>query len=76
MDIKLVLHHKQNLFISNQLHQELEKSNEGVLNPYVHYLNIKNHILVLRKHPKMFNPVGSDFFSNILKYFHTQFILF
>ena len=38
---------------------KLETSNEGSLNPYVHYLNIKNHILVLRKHIKMFNLIGS-----------------
>ena len=55
---------------------KIETSNEGILNPFVHYLNIKNHILVLRKHPKMFNPVGTVFFQ-ILKIFSytTYFIL-
>jgi len=55
---------------------KLEISNEGVLNPFVHYLNIKNHILILRKHAKMFNPVGSLFFQ-VLKIFSytTYFIL-
>ena len=42
---------------------KLETSNEGSLNPYVHYLNIKNHILVLRKHIKMFNLIGSIIFQ-------------
>jgi len=44
---------------------KLETSNEGSLNPYVHYLNIKNHILVFRKHIKMFNPIGSIIFQII-----------
>tara|TARA_A200000113_G_scaffold56715_1_gene47892 strand:+ start:41 stop:922 length:882 start_codon:yes stop_codon:yes gene_type:complete len=42
---------------------KLETSNEGSLNPYVHYLNIKNHILVLRKHIKMFNLIGTIIFQ-------------
>ena len=55
---------------------KLETSNEGSLNPYVHYLNIKNHILVFRKHIKMFNPIGSIIFQiiKILSY-STYFIL-
>ncbi len=32
--------------------------NEGNLSPYVHYLNIRNHILILKKHSKLFNPIG------------------
>ena len=42
---------------------KLETSNEGSLNPFVHYLNIKNHILILRKHSKIFNPIGSLLFQ-------------
>ena len=55
---------------------KLETTNEGSLNPYVHYLNIKNHILVFRKHIKMFNPIGSIIFQiiKILSY-STYFIL-
>ena len=55
---------------------KLETINEGILNPFVHYLNIKNHILILRKHSKIFNPVGSVFFQifKILSY-TTYFIL-
>ena len=55
---------------------KLETSNKGSLNPYVHYLNIKNHILVFRKHIKMFNPIGSIIFQimKILSY-STYFIL-
>ncbi len=32
--------------------------NEGNLSPYVHYLNIRNHILILKKHSKLFNITG------------------
>ena len=31
---------------------------EGNLSPYVHYLNIRNHILLLKKHSKSFNIIG------------------
>ena len=31
---------------------------EGNLSPYVHYLNIRNHILLLKKHSKSFNSIG------------------
>ena len=31
---------------------------EGNLSPYVHYLNIRNHILLLKKHSKSFNFIG------------------
>ena len=32
---------------------------EGNLSPYVHYLNIRNHILLLKKHSKSFNLMGA-----------------
>ena len=31
---------------------------EGNLSPYVHYLNIRNHILLIKMHSKSFNTVG------------------
>ena len=31
---------------------------EGNLSPHVHYLNIRNHILLLKKHSKSFNLIG------------------
>ena len=31
---------------------------EGNLSPYVHYLNIRNHIFLLKKHSKSFNLIG------------------
>ncbi|MEC8176091.1 MAG: glycosyltransferase family 2 protein [Bacteroidota bacterium] len=55
---------------------KLETNKEGVLSPNVHYLNIKNHIFVLRKHSKIFNPIGTVFYQ-IFKIFSytTYFIL-
>ena len=34
-------------------------SKGGKLSPYVHYLNIRNHILVLKKHSDLFNSFGT-----------------
>ena len=31
-------------------------SKGGKLSPYIHYLNIRNHILILKKHSDLFNP--------------------
>ena len=39
--------------------------NEGNLSPYVHYLNIRNHILLLNKHSKSFNTIGVLFYQLI-----------
>ena len=33
-------------------------NSEGNLSPYVHYLNIRNHILLLKKHSESFNITG------------------
>jgi GT2 family glycosyltransferase len=38
---------------------------EGNLSPYVHYLNIRNHILLLKKHSKSFNTIGVSFYQLI-----------
>ena len=38
---------------------------EGNLSPYVHYLNIRNHIFLLKKHSKLFNRIGTIFFQSI-----------
>ena len=51
---------------------------EGNLSPHIHYLNIRNHILVLKKHPKFFNPLGSYIYqlvkiSSYLLYFMIRF---
>ena len=38
---------------------------EGNLSPYVHYLNIRNHILLLKKHLKSFNVIGVTIYQII-----------
>ena len=38
-------------------------SKGGKLSPYVHYLNIRNHILVLKKHSDLFNSFGVMLFQ-------------
>ena len=39
------------------------ESNEGTLSPFVHYLNIRNHIFLLRKNKNVFNSIGVLFFQ-------------
>ena len=53
-----------------------EKTSEGYVSPYTHYLNIRNHIIILREHYKKFNPIGSLLFQifKILTYL-TYFIM-
>ena len=51
---------------------------EGNLSPYVHYLNIRNHILLLKKHSKSFNLIGVTLYqlikiSSYLIYFLIRF---
>ena len=38
-------------------------SKGGKLSPYIHYLNIRNHILILKKHSYLFNPFGTRVFQ-------------
>ena len=38
-------------------------SKGGKLSPYIHYLNIRNHILILKKHSYLFNPFGTRLFQ-------------
>ena len=39
--------------------KENNTGNEGALPAFSHYLNIRNHLFILRKHPKAFNAIGS-----------------
>ena len=49
---------------------------DGKLSPYVHYLNIRNHILVLRKHSQIFNPIGSVLYQALKIFsYSTYFII-
>ena len=38
-------------------------SKGGKLSPYLHYLNIRNHILILKKHSDLFNPFGTRLYQ-------------
>ena len=51
-----IYHHESFSSISNNL-------KGGKLSPYVHYLNIRNHILVLKKHSDLFNSFGTRLFQ-------------
>ena len=39
------------------------KSKGGKLSPYIHYLNIRNHILILKKHSDLFNSFGTRIYQ-------------
>jgi len=38
-------------------------SKGGKLSPHIHYLNIRNHILILKKHSDLFNPFGTRLYQ-------------
>ena len=38
-------------------------SKGGKLSPYIHYLNIRNHILILKKHSDLFNSIGTRIYQ-------------
>ncbi|NQW35385.1 MAG: glycosyltransferase family 2 protein [Flavobacteriales bacterium] len=35
------------------------KSKEGALSPFAHYLNVRNHIYLIKKHATFFNSIGT-----------------
>ena len=41
----------------------LNNSKGGKLSPYIHYLNIRNHILILKKHSDLFNSFGTTLYQ-------------
>jgi len=41
----------------------LNNSKGGKLSPYIHYLNIRNHILILKKHSDLFNSFGTRLYQ-------------
>ena len=51
-----IYHHESFSSISNN-------SKGGKLSPYVHYLNIRNHILILKKHSDLFNSLGTRMYQ-------------
>ena len=50
---KIIIYHHEGVSWKNK-----NRSFEGTISPYTHYLNIRNHILILKKHLKLFNPIG------------------
>lgn len=48
---------------------------EGSLSPMVHYLNIRNHIIVLRKHLKYFNLLGATIFQFFKLFVYTLYFI-
>ena len=51
-------------------------TNEGNLSPYSHYLNVRNHIYLIKKHNFLFNSVGSWIYQIIkITSYSTYFIL-
>ena len=51
-----IYHHESFSSISNN-------SKGGKLRPYIHYLNIRNHILILKKHSDLFNSFGTRIYQ-------------
>ena len=47
-----------------------KKTFQGYISPFTHYLNIRNHIYLIRKHSNIFNLFGSTLFQifKILSY--------
>ena len=51
-------------------------TNEGNLSPYAHYLNVRNHIYLIKKHNFLFNSLGSWIYQIIkITSYSTYFIL-
>ena len=51
-------------------------TNEGNLSPYAHYLNVRNHIYLIKKHNFLFNSLGSGIYQIIkITSYSTYFIL-
>ena len=50
-------------------------SSEGKLSPYVHYLNFKNHIYLLRKHNNKFNFLGLILYQSVKVFFYSVYFI-
>ena len=57
---------KTHLYHYESFSSTSNNSKGGKLSPYIHYLNIRNHILILKKHSDLFNSsiVKSCLFFN------------
>jgi len=52
----VIYHHGSSSSINKQ-------NKEGNLSAKVHYFNIRNHIILLKKHKNLFNSIGIMFFQ-------------
>ena len=64
-----IYHHESFSSISNN-------SKGGKLSPYVHYLNIRNHILILKKHSDLFNSLGTRMYQIFKIIFYSIYFIF
>ena len=65
---------KESIIYHHEGKSWIQKSWEGSVSPYTHYLNIRNHIYFIKKHNLDFNFIGVWIF-NFLKYFLIYYIL-
>ena len=54
---------KTHLYHYESFSSTSNNSKGGKLSPYIHYLNIRNHILILKKHSYLFNPFGTRLYQ-------------
>ena len=54
---------KTHLYHYESFSSNSNNSKGGKLSPYIHYLNIRNHILILKKHSDLFNPFGTRLYQ-------------
>ena len=54
---------KTNVYHYESFSSISNNSKGGKLSPYIHYLNIRNHILIIKKHSDLFNPFGTRLFQ-------------
>jgi len=68
---KSIIYHHEGASWKNK-----KKSIEGNISPYTHYLNVRNHIYILRKHLQMFNIFGVILFQSIKIIAYTLYFIF
>ena len=52
------------------------KQKEGFLSPFMHYLHVRNHLFLIRKHLDYFNPVGVWGYQFIKLFGYSAYFLF
>ena len=72
---KIYLMNDSYLFHIGSSSSKSKNKTEGNLSPYVHYLNIRNHIYILKKHMDLFNKIGVFIFQFIKIYSYLVYFL-